>query len=189
MNAKYSSESLKGASNAGGEARSELRQKAEALLEEITELTDTSTQVNISLNLTKNDLLEIRELACEGLQKLTNFASLDDFSLQMLGHSGEDINRFRNRASSALVVIEKLDSLIASNSAPSLERLRAIQHAAAQAADALEEKGVSCSDRLPTSEDANSNAMVEWLRSGIWMRGAFNEQPVDATRWRPLPDK
>ncbi|MGX1201244.1 hypothetical protein [Marinobacter sp. MBR-105] len=51
-------------------------------------------------------------------------------------------------------------------------------------ADALEDRGIDCSERLPTKDDADEHGFVEWLRSGQWLLGLWQEKPVDATRWR-----
>lgn len=63
-------------------------------------------------------------------------------------------------------------------------QMRRLASAFDSLADALEDKGVACKDRLPGADDADEKGFVEWLRSGQWLRGGWEEQPVDATRWR-----
>ncbi len=63
-------------------------------------------------------------------------------------------------------------------------QMRRLASAFNSLADALEEKGVACVERLPKADDADENGFVEWLRSGQWLRGLWEDQPVDATRWR-----
>ena len=42
-----------------------------------------------------------------------------------------------------------------------------------------------CNIRLPSSDDADKNGMVEWLRSGVACRNTVDGgRPVDATHWR-----
>lgn len=63
-------------------------------------------------------------------------------------------------------------------------QMRRLASAFNSLADALEDKGIACSERLPNADDADASGFVEWLRSGQWLRGLWQEQPVDATRWR-----
>lgn len=63
-------------------------------------------------------------------------------------------------------------------------QMRRLASAFNELADALEDKGRACSEQLPSADDADENGFVEWLRSGQWLRGLWEEQPVDATRWR-----
>jgi len=43
----------------------------------------------------------------------------------------------------------------------------------------------------PTEHDADSHGMVEWKRSGLWVRGLVwsDDPPVDATHWRKTKRK
>lgn len=67
-------------------------------------------------------------------------------------------------------------------------QMRRLSQAFDQLADALEDQGVACSERLPTEDDADANGFVEWRRSGRWVRNLVSGgQPVDATHWRRLP--
>lgn len=63
-------------------------------------------------------------------------------------------------------------------------QMRRLASAFSELADALEEKGLACSEQRPSADDADENGFVEWLRSGQWLRGLWNDQPIDATRWR-----
>lgn len=63
-------------------------------------------------------------------------------------------------------------------------QMRRLASAFNSLANALEEKGVACVERLPKADDADENGFVEWLRSGQWLRGLWEDKPVDATRWR-----
>lgn len=66
-------------------------------------------------------------------------------------------------------------------------QMRRLARAFEALADSLEDKGIECAQRLPTQDDADDNGDVEWLRSGVWMRGRVSTGvPVDATRWRCL---
>lgn len=186
MNIKDSSDNQPSTTFEEDEPRSELRRRAEALLSEVSGSVDSISQVEISLTLTHDDLREIRELASDGLKKLETSSGMNDHTLQMLGHTGAEIDSIRERFSSGIAVLKKLDSLLARDHAPLQERLKAISDSARTALEAMEDKGFACDVRLPTHADANSAGMVDWLRSGIWMRGPYNETPVDATRWRIL---
>lgn len=63
-------------------------------------------------------------------------------------------------------------------------QMRRLASAFKELADAFEDKGLDCSEKRPSADDADENGFVEWLRSGQWLRGPWKEQPVDATRWR-----
>ncbi|WP_300500756.1 hypothetical protein [Marinobacter sp.] len=66
-------------------------------------------------------------------------------------------------------------------------QMRRLAMAFNKLADALEDKGIDCSERLPQEDDADENGFVEWLRSGVWLRGPVSEgKPVDASRWRSM---
>lgn len=118
MNAKYSSENQPSTMIGEDEPKSELRRRAEALLAEVSGSEDSISQVEISLTLTHDDLREIRELASDGLKKLETTSGMDDHTLQMLGHTGAEIDSIRERFSSGISVLEKLDSLLARHQAP-----------------------------------------------------------------------
>lgn len=46
------------------------------------------------------------------------------------------------------------------------------------------------SEQLPTKEDADENGLIEWFRSGVWVRGSIsNDVPVDATAWRHIDER
>lgn len=54
-------------------------------------------------------------------------------------------------------------------------------------AEHLEGNGIDCNNFLPSDKDSDPHGNVEWLRSGIWMRGSVSDgQPIDATRWRSI---
>ncbi|WP_372997686.1 hypothetical protein [Marinobacter sp.] len=186
MNAKSSSDNQPGTQIGEDQPKSELRQKAETLLAEVSGFAGSISQVDISLTLTPSDLREIRELASDGLKKLETTSSMDDYTLQMLGHTGAEIDSIRERYSSGISVLEKLDRILDRQHAPTQEKLEAIADAARKASETIEDQGILCEERLPSQEDANAQGMVEWLRSGVWMHGAFDELPVDATRWRKI---
>lgn len=71
--------------------------------------------------------------------------------------------------------------------ASEIKHMNQLCYAFADLAAALNGEGFVCAECMPTEADANEHGDVEWLRSGMWMRGRVSSgKPVDATRWRPM---
>lgn len=46
---------------------------------------------------------------------------------------------------------------------------------------------VMISTRLPTAADATAEGLVRWRRSGVGCHNRYDEVPVDADAWMPIP--
>lgn len=91
----------------------------------------------------------------------------------------------RDSATRRLVLDYKQGDLV-----DEIGQMRRLAQAFLALADALDDPGIECSVQMPAAEDADENGFVEWLRSGVWLRGLVSgNRPVDATHWRPLPSK